>query len=72
MDEQQEYMNERAFSSSLAQEVAADPGVDAYAINQDPMAESIIDRNIPDPDVLVPPSSSIPIPPPLPANAALY
>lgn len=61
MDQQKEYMNERAFSSSLAN----DPNTDvtnAYALNR--ASDDMFDRAMPAP----PPKGDIPTPPPLPAD----
>lgn len=63
MDAKKEHMNERAFSSSLAQ----DPDskiTNAYALNRESDDDTMFDRSMPAP----PPPGGIPIPPPLPAH----
>ncbi|XP_067932224.1 uncharacterized protein [Watersipora subatra] len=69
MDQKKEHMNERAFSSSLANDLESNM-TNAYALNRAPEDDTILDRQMP-----VPPLD-IPIPPPLPPEmqtaAGLY
>ena len=61
MDEDKEYMNERAFSSSLANQTNDDL-TNAYALNK--AGDDMFDRSMPAP----PPPDGIPPPPPLPSD----
>lgn len=61
MDEDNEHMNERAFSSSLANQTNDDV-TNAYALNR--ASDDMFDRSMPAP----PPAGGIPSPPPLPTG----
>lgn len=61
MDQQKEHMNERAFSSSLANDTDAQI-TNAYSLNRGPDdGDDMFDR-------VMPPPGGIPVPPPLPAH----
>lgn len=72
MDETKEYLNERAFSGALAhdaQKYRAEK-LNPYALNQDSMNDTAVDRQMPPAATGSLPldSNGIPIPPPLPHN----